>query len=100
MDSSKRLEQCKAFIDEHLEPQIMKFDRVLYVLQKDLADIMNDTTLIAEATESMVSMVVEFFKRAEETKAQIQKDAVAAQEELYANKMRAKQMKEDAEKQQ
>ena len=96
MDAQKRLEQCKYFIDDFLEPQIMKFDRVLYVLQKDLQDIMNDTSLIADATGSLVALVLDFFDRAQQTKAQVQEELELAQQYLGRQREVARQAEANA----
>lgn len=64
MDTQKRLEQCRVFVDDVLDSKIAKLDRVINLLQQDLKEMRDDVDLVARATANIADLVRVYFGKA------------------------------------
>lgn len=102
MDTQRRLEYCKSFIEEVLEGKIIKLDRILYIMQKDLAEMRTDFELLGAATNNLSSMVTRFFGKAREKAAEIKEQQkleleLKRQEEERLRRLEIKKKREIAQ---
>ncbi|CAD7955101.1 unnamed protein product [Amoebophrya sp. A120] len=64
MDAQKRLEACKSFVDEVLEPKVIKLDRIFHILANDMREIRDDVELVSLSTANLAKMVRSFYEAA------------------------------------